>query len=135
MTHWTSLPNALEKCFPEVDFTDTQGSFIHSHLIGLALTTSIGGKRSKKKGYWLDIANRREFFLNFAAEKGFDPYRPENWANVTVAQVAVRKVGFPPLSAAIHAHGEGVQGRGLLAQFNGSLQLALKNTLTEIPFA
>ena len=38
---------------------------------------------------------RREWFCDFAAQKGFDPLEPENWYNITLDDVAENtKVSF-----------------------------------------
>ena len=44
------------------------------------------------KGFWQDIENRRRFFLELAAEQGFDPYVAANWDQVTTAQIVAKKV-------------------------------------------
>jgi hypothetical protein len=41
------------------------------------------GTKIKPKGYWSRPENRRDFLLDFAKERGFDPYKPENWDNIT----------------------------------------------------
>lgn len=46
----------------------------------------------KKRGYWYDIDNRRKFFCEFAEEMDFDPYKPDNWTNITYAKIAEKKV-------------------------------------------
>jgi len=61
------------------------------------LKSLLGGK---PKGYWNDIENRKKFFLNFAAELGFDPFDAKNWENITKAQICERRVRiFPSLSS------------------------------------
>jgi hypothetical protein len=42
------------------------------------LTLSLG-----RKGYWLDNANCRKFFCEFAAKEEFDPLVADNWKIVT----------------------------------------------------
>ena len=42
--------------------------------------------------YWKDPENRLKFFCKFAEKKGFDPYKPENWANVSKKDVVDNKV-------------------------------------------
>ena len=42
--------------------------------------------------YWKDPENRLKFFCKFAEKKGFDPYKPENWANVSKKDVVDNEV-------------------------------------------
>ena len=49
-------------------------------------------RRIRPKGYWLKEENRRKFFFELAAEQGFDPLKPENWAKVSQHQVVAKKV-------------------------------------------
>jgi len=44
------------------------------------------------KGYWQDAANRRDFFMKFAADKGFDPHDGDSWQNVTHSQLGEKMV-------------------------------------------
>lgn len=46
----------------------------------------------KPKGYWENIENRKKYFLNFAAEAGFDPLLQRNWDSVTASQICTKKV-------------------------------------------
>lgn len=41
---------------------------------------------------WRDVNNRREFFENFAAKKGFDPLIAENWYTFTREDILAEKV-------------------------------------------
>lgn len=47
--------------------------------IALPLRTST---KYKPKGYWARFENRRGFLIEFAKERGFDPFTPENWKDV-----------------------------------------------------
>ena len=38
-------------------------------------------KKVLKAGHWADIENRKQFLVDFAREKGFDPMVAENWRN------------------------------------------------------
>jgi len=55
-------------------------------------------KRTKRtnanatKGYWQNVENRRKFFIEFAKEKGFDPYDASNWLKVTTTQLKEKQV-------------------------------------------
>lgn len=44
----------------------------------------------------MGIENRRKFFTEFARERGFDPSVPQNWKNVTKAEVIAKMVKFIP---------------------------------------
>jgi len=63
-------------------------------------------RRIRPKGYWLKEENRRKFFFELAAEQGFDPLKPENWAKVSQHQVVSKKVSKPtfPFSEGNHYH-------------------------------
>jgi len=58
----------------------------------MVTVTPIRKRDGKPKGYWKIRENRTKFFLDFAAEKGFDPYVPENWRNVTYTELREKKV-------------------------------------------
>jgi len=49
-------------------------------------------ERTKPKGYWLRIENRRKFFCEFAAERGFDPLVVENWQNTMKKELDAKQV-------------------------------------------
>ncbi len=38
--------------------------------------------------YWKDTHNRRKFFIEFAAQKGFDPLVAENWNNIKTKDIS-----------------------------------------------
>lgn len=42
--------------------------------------------------YWLDIKNRRNFYLKFAQSRGFDPLVGENWSKYNADHVMAAKV-------------------------------------------
>mgnify|MGYP006983421236 FL=1 len=44
------------------------------------------------KDYWLDRENRKKFFLEMAAEMGFDPMKPQNWAHVSGVHILAHNV-------------------------------------------
>ncbi len=43
----------------------------------------------------MNINNCREFFLSFAKEKGFDPYRADNWNKINSKQLDMLPVPSP----------------------------------------
>ena len=54
-------------------------------------------KKSKQRGYWKEVENRKTFFFEFARGKGFDPYIAENWKAVTKADIIANKVSLSPI--------------------------------------
>ena len=46
------------------------------------------------KGFWQQQKNRKQFFLDLAAEVGIDPKDPESWTQVTRSQVLAKQVHF-----------------------------------------
>jgi len=49
-------------------------------------------KKINPRGYWRKIEHYRKYFCDFAAEMGFDPFKPENWKTITKAQIIAKKV-------------------------------------------
>ena len=49
-------------------------------------------RKTKEKGYWRSTENRRQFFIDFAQGKGFDPTSKEEWEKITNSQVHNHKV-------------------------------------------
>lgn len=48
---------------------------------------------ARRRSYWLDIENRRRYFIDLAGKLGIDPLAPHAWADVTVSLItAVKKV-------------------------------------------
>jgi hypothetical protein len=41
---------------------------------------------------WADEKERRQFFIDLAATKGFNPFVAENWYSITAEQVRREKV-------------------------------------------
>ncbi len=39
------------------------------------------------ESYWKSIHNRRQFLVEFATQKGFDPLVPENWGDVSYKEI------------------------------------------------
>lgn len=56
--------------------------FIHFSFLG-TMPVKIPVKRVKGKGFWRDVRNRREWFIHFAKDKGFDPLQATNWQQIT----------------------------------------------------
>ena len=53
---------------------------------------SANSSTRKPKGYWTDATNRQIFFKEFAQEHGIDLSQPQEWKNVTNAQVMAKTV-------------------------------------------
>jgi len=49
-------------------------------------------RKNKPKGFWQDANNRRQYFVHFAKEQGFDPSDAEAWKKVTWRQVQAKEV-------------------------------------------
>jgi hypothetical protein len=41
---------------------------------------------------WLNVENRRNFFIKYANSRGFDPLNPENWYTQTREAIMEAKV-------------------------------------------
>jgi len=48
------------------------------------------GLIEKPLQYWEEKTNRRDFFIDFAKEMGFDPMEPKNWQKIKKADIAVK---------------------------------------------
>ena len=42
--------------------------------------------------YWEEKTNRRDFFIDFAKEMGFDPMEPKNWQKIKKADIVAKVV-------------------------------------------
>ncbi len=40
----------------------------------------------------MDVLNRKQFFVEFAANKGFDPFVAQNWYSVSAKEILNSKV-------------------------------------------
>ena len=49
-------------------------------------------RKNKPKGFWQDANNRRQYFVHFAKEQGFDPSDAEAWKKVTWRKVQAKEV-------------------------------------------
>eukprot|EP00026_Physarum_polycephalum_P001339 Phypoly_transcript_01340.p1 GENE.Phypoly_transcript_01340~~Phypoly_transcript_01340.p1 ORF type:complete len:1070 (+),score=142.73 Phypoly_transcript_01340:227-3436(+) len=76
-----------------------EGNYIDA-LMGLFPDIGLDKTKFKSlpRNYWGDLANRREFFREFAANEGFDALLPENWYNMNVTRFQSYKGGFAVLS-------------------------------------
>jgi len=46
----------------------------------------------RTRHYWANRENRRQFFLDFARQRGFDPLIAANWQRITTADIVTKKV-------------------------------------------
>jgi len=67
--------------------------------------------------YWQQIENRKDFFLKFAADNGFDPYIASNWASRKKQLLAYKNGAL-----------------SILKRYNGNLRRALKDTFSNLTF-
>lgn len=71
-----------------------------SHINFIALPLKRPLVKHRPKGYWINADNRREWFINFAKEAGFDPTDIESWKKIGKTQILKNKVSvilFPPI--------------------------------------
>lgn len=99
---WDDVVNSWQERVPHVTGTSLPYtllflsfflSFINSSC---SQTTALPLKRPTAKhmpkGYWLDINNRRDWFIKYADSNGFDYRNVETWANVSKRHVVEEKV-------------------------------------------
>jgi len=79
-----SLRQALEATFIEFNF---EGLPLLSQLVSYLFLAVL-----PKQSRWHDIRNCRQFFSEFAQEKGFDALDPEAWYTTSLAQMVSKKV-------------------------------------------
>ncbi len=70
---------AAIQLFPEIGLEETK----FTRVKGIGVYNRIF-PNNKLGGYWHDIQNRRNFFIEFAKKHNFDPLVAENWYNYTV---------------------------------------------------
>lgn len=84
-----SIRKALVHLFPDIQFDKNKISLsmpsMFFQCIDLCLIIDL-------EHHWTDPSNRKQFFLDFAKAKGFDPYNPESWYTVSSADIAATKV-------------------------------------------
>jgi type IV secretory pathway VirD2 relaxase len=81
---------ALEDAFPDMDLTVHTRYFKrkqHQQQPSLNGEAKEGSVDNTMRHHWENIDNRRNFFLEFAKEMGFDPYDPNSWHDVSVMAV------------------------------------------------
>lgn len=87
------ISSALIHLFPEVNFDKNKFTvhsilyssllfIIHSHVLLI----------NKIEQYWAEAKNRRQFFEDFAAKKGFDPLSASHWYHIPSFHVYHSKV-------------------------------------------
>lgn len=85
-----NLKLALTKLFPKMHLDKSKFLFQKSKFqLNKYFVIS-----HRKGNYWDQVANRRIYFENFAAFKGFDPLVVNNWYNVTAEEILHHKVLF-----------------------------------------
>eukprot|EP00026_Physarum_polycephalum_P008209 Phypoly_transcript_08288.p1 GENE.Phypoly_transcript_08288~~Phypoly_transcript_08288.p1 ORF type:complete len:377 (+),score=65.39 Phypoly_transcript_08288:81-1133(+) len=92
--------------------------YAHGHSVSRALMHLFPdvkwdiAKFRRKRNHWENEANRREFFVDFAATKGFDPLKAENWYKVSAGSILDTKG-----SDAVLKYYDGNFGKALLQLF------------------
>lgn len=74
------MPRALMHLFPDVDFDPSK----------------FPGARKIASNRWKDISNQKDFFIEFAASKGFDHQDPGSWYPIAPHHIRSFEV-FPAL--------------------------------------
>lgn len=77
-----------------------------------------------------DVNSRRNFFLEFASAKGFDPLNPSFWYSVTTDEILANKVRVPGYKEFIDDIVQ--RGEAVLLPYQGSFGKALLHLFPEI---
>ena len=85
-----SLRGALAATFPVLTPHLSRRTFFLFSSKSYYLTCCKGNKANV--GYWHNIDNRRKYFQQFAALKGFDPSDAAKWSQVKRSQLVVAMV-------------------------------------------
>jgi Cft2 family RNA processing exonuclease len=67
--------------------THSQYYILVSSLLSKRTTT-----KYKRKGFWKDRENRRQFLIDLAKSKGLDPFNPKTWTIITTYDIIAAKV-------------------------------------------
>jgi len=105
---------SLHRLRPDLSWDDVIRNF-HKNLPKKTVFKLLR-KKHKGKGYWKEMQNRIQFFVEFAKEQGFDPLVPDNWYNVTQKQIISKG------------------GRGLLVYYE-SFKKAIVDAFREVKFS
>ena len=81
----------------------------------------------------MKIDNCRELFLNFAKQKGFDPYQPENWYKVKCKQLLV-SLPVGPTTTLCMPYQSHLQGGQQISFWHGGMKKALRLAFPEVTF-
>lgn len=92
VTDWREKAPKKTGTFPILDCAQA-----HT-LISAPSLLLINPKKRRKKGFWQDVNNRREFLCDLARQLGFDPYQVENWNKVPNRELIARGVTLSPHS-------------------------------------
>jgi len=90
-------------------------------------------KKQVEKEDWQNIEKRKQFFLDYAKQKGFDPLSQEDWQKVSKSDIRdFPKVRvFLPPTASFKLTFLLYQGASLLAAYRGSLYDAFRKTFPD----
>lgn len=104
-----------------------------------SIVTKAKNKDRRGKRYWKDSSTTRQFFMQLAEGKGFNPFVAENWQSVTQEDIVENKVCLSLLSTSrthlICFLFSFLQGSGLLAVYKGNYHNALKEAFPELAFS
>jgi hypothetical protein len=84
--------------------------------------------------YWAKPENRKNFFVEFAKERGFDPEIAENWYSVDLSDMRKKKVtlNFPLPFSSLFLIICKKGAPGMLKMYNGSFKSALVSVFPDI---
>lgn len=77
--HSNSVKEALQYLFPEIVLDESRFPEVcmSNYVVVIGFSNSFNADK------WAKLSNRRNFFLGIAKEKGFDPFKAENWYFMT----------------------------------------------------
>jgi hypothetical protein len=84
----------------------------------------------RRKGFWQNRENRRQFFIDLATSKGLDPFHPDTWKKITRKDLRAFKVSFFSLFQSSYFYI--LQGDSMVRQFH--LRKAVADAFPEIEF-
>ena len=71
---------------------NTPHSCTHTHAHNTALPLRQSTIKTRPKGYWTSVSNRKAAFTAFAKEMGFDPLDKDAWNNISTMQFGKKMV-------------------------------------------
>jgi hypothetical protein len=64
-------------------------NFLEFQVLNISLQNlTLGNIYFLLENFWKDAQNKRNFFVNYARDSGFDPLMPNNWYKLQLDQLA-----------------------------------------------